>query len=68
VLGGVAGEDGFQFAAQFADAALEVGAVAGVLVDLPCPEQLLADPQPVLTEFLFGREAVGVRGEVALQV
>jgi hypothetical protein len=37
-------------------------------VDLPCPEQLLADLQARLAEVLFGCEAVGVRGEVALQV
>src|ERR1044072_3375259 len=67
-LAGVAGEERLQIAAQLAGTALEVGAVAGVLVDLPGPEQLLADPEARFAEVFLGREAVGVRGEVALQV
>jgi hypothetical protein len=53
---------------QLADAALELGAVSGVLVDLPRPEQLVADVQARLAEFLLGGETVGVHGEVALQM
>src|SRR3954449_4860887 len=36
VLGGVPADDRLQFALQGADAALQLAAVAGVLVDLPC--------------------------------
>ena len=66
--GGVAAKERLELAAQRADAALEFTAVAGVLVDLPRPEQLRADAQPVLAEFVLGGEAVGVGGEVALQM
>jgi hypothetical protein len=44
---------------QRADAALELVAVAGVLVDLPGPEQLVADLQGGLAELLVGGQAVG---------
>jgi hypothetical protein len=64
----VGAQDRFELAAQGSHAALELGSVAGVLVDLPHPEQLLADPQPGFAEGLLGGEAFGVRGEVALQV
>jgi hypothetical protein len=65
-LGGVAGEDRLEFTMWLADAALELGAVGGVLVDLSGPEQLVADVQAGFAEFLFGGETVGVHGEVAL--
>src|SRR3954453_5639112 len=68
VLGGVPADDRLQFALQGADAALQLAAVAGVLVDLPGPEELVADLQAVLAELLLGAAAVGVEGEVALQV
>jgi hypothetical protein len=64
----VGAQDRFELAAQGSHAALELGSVAGVLVDLPHPKQLLADPQPGFAEGLLGGEAFGVRGEVALQV
>ncbi|MDP8909659.1 MAG: hypothetical protein M3N47_11220 [Chloroflexota bacterium] len=64
----MAGEDRFEVAAQGAGAARELGLVAGVLVDLPGPEQLLADPEARLAEVFFGGETFGVRGEVALQM
>ena len=67
-LAGVTGEDRFELASQLADAALELGSVAGVLKDLPGPEQLLADSQAGLAEILLGGEAVGVHREVALQM
>jgi hypothetical protein len=63
----VAGEDRLELAAQLADAALELCAVAG-LVDLPRLEPLIADAQTGLAEFLLRREPFGVRGEVALQL
>jgi hypothetical protein len=65
-LCGVAAEDWLELAPQPQDAALQLGALAGVLVDLPRPEQLVADAEAVLAEFALGAEAVGVRGEVAL--
>jgi hypothetical protein len=40
----------------------------GVLIDLPGPEQLVADSQAVLAEFVFGADAFGVGLEVALQM
>ena len=43
-------------------------AVAGVLEDLPGPEQLLADVQPRLAERLLAGEALGVGFEVAQQM
>jgi hypothetical protein len=48
--------------------ALQFAALAGVLVDLPRPEQLVADAQAVLAELFLGAEAVGVGGEVAREV
>src|SRR4051812_5103518 len=45
LLAGVGAQERLELAAQRADATLELLAVAGVLVDLPAPEQLLADPQ-----------------------
>jgi hypothetical protein len=68
LLAGVAAQDGLELAAQRADAALELAAVGGVLVDLPRPKQLLAGSEAVLAEFLLGGEPVGVGGEVALEV
>src|SRR3954447_23149727 len=68
VLAGVPADDRLQFALQRADAALELAAVAGVLVDLPGPEELVAEPQAVLAELFLGAAALGVEGEVALQV
>jgi hypothetical protein len=67
-LAGVAGEDRLQPPAQHADAALENCAVAGVLKDLPGPEQLVADPQAGFAEFLLGGEPVGMHGKVTLQM
>ena len=67
-LGGVATQDRLELAPQPADAELQFAAVAGVLVDLPRPEQLVADPQAVLAELVLGAEAVGVGGEVALEM
>src|SRR5258708_2622623 len=46
MLCGVLAQDGFELALQHRDAALELWAFTGVLVDLPRPEQLLADGQP----------------------
>jgi len=43
-LAGVAREDRLQLTAQLADAALELGSLAGVLVDLPGPEQAARRP------------------------
>jgi hypothetical protein len=67
-LGGVAAQDRLELAAQLVDAAFELCAVACVLMDLSCPEQLVADPEACLVEVLFGGEAVGVRGDVALLI
>jgi hypothetical protein len=39
-----------------------------VLVDLPRPEQLLADPQALLAEGLLGGKPFGVGLEVAAQM
>ncbi len=55
-------------ALQRPDAALELRAVAGVLEDLPRPEQLVADSEAVLAELFVDAAAFGVEGEVALQV
>jgi hypothetical protein len=68
LLAGVLWQDRLEFAPQRADSALEPAAIAGVLEDLPCPEHLVADPQAVFAELLFGPAALGVEGEVALQV
>src|SRR5687768_6135914 len=67
-LGGVAAQDRLELSPQPQHAALQFAAVAGVLVDLPRPEELVADPEAVLAEFLLGAEAVGVGGEVALEM
>jgi hypothetical protein len=61
-------QDRLKLAPQCADAPLELGAVAGVLVDLPAPEQLLADFETVLGELLLGAEPFGVGLEVARQM
>jgi hypothetical protein len=67
-LAAVGAQDRLEFAAQRADAPLELWAIAGVLVDLPRPEELLADPQAVLGELLFDAKAVGVGLEVSAQM
>jgi hypothetical protein len=56
---------GFQLAAQNSDLSFEFALVVGVLEDLPCPKQSLADMQPELSELFLVREAFGVRGEVS---
>jgi hypothetical protein len=58
----------FELALQQPHATLELLAVAGVLEDLPRPEQLLADGQAGLAELTLDAAAFGVEGEVALQV
>jgi hypothetical protein len=57
---GVFAHDRLEFATQCANAALELAALAGVLKDPPCPEQLGADPQAVLAELLVNAEPFGV--------
>ena len=61
-------QHGFELALQYADAAFELGAVAGVRVDLPGPEQLLADLQAGLADLFVAGAAFGVKLEVALEV
>jgi hypothetical protein len=48
--------------------ACELAAVVGVLVDLPGPEDALAQAQAVLAELFLGGHAFGVRFEVACEV
>src|SRR5207249_7565459 len=67
-LAGVGAQQRLELATQRPDAALELVALAGVLEDLPGPEQLLADLQGGLAELLVGGQALGVRFEVAPQV
>src|SRR5439155_17954408 len=68
VPGGVLAQDRFELALQLPDAALELGAVAGVRVDLPCPEQLVADAQASLPDLFVAAAALGVELKVALQM
>src|SRR4051812_46111810 len=65
---GVGAQDRLELAPQRADAATQLGAVAGVLVDLPAPEQLLTDLEAGLAEGLLGSESLGMGFEVASQV
>src|SRR6266545_1218939 len=67
-LARVPAQDRLELAAQRPHAPLELATVAGVLEDLPGPEELRADPEAVLGELALGAEPVGVRGEVALQM
>lgn len=65
---GVLAQDRLEFVLQRSDAPLELCALTGVLEDLPRPEDLVADPEAVLAELLVGAAALGMKGEVALQV
>lgn len=68
MLDGVLAQDGFELALQQPDAALELGVLAGMRVDLPGPEQLLADGQAGLAEVLVAAAAFGKKLKVALEM
>src|SRR5687768_7546832 len=67
-LARVAAQDRLELAAQQPNAATELAPLAGVLVDLPGPERLRADPKARLSELALGGETFGVGFKVALQV
>src|SRR5687768_13475335 len=55
-LARVAAQDRLELTAQQPNAATELAPLAGVLVDLPGPEQLRADPKARLSELALGGE------------
>jgi hypothetical protein len=68
LLAGVLAHDRLEVALQRADTPLELVALAGVLEDLPGPEQPLADSQAGFAKFLLDAAAFGVKGKVALRM
>ncbi len=61
-------QGGLQLTAKQPHLAPELSPIVGVLEDLPCPEQPLADVEPKLAELLLDGESFRVGGEVTTQV